>query len=471
MPAILSRPIWAQADSFTARRPLVVALPFGIFLAAFVYFLCRSRGFFSDEGSYCTIAQGILRGELPYRSYFNEKPPLQYFWTAAIMALSAPTISGARLASAAALMLTAAFILRGPAPDARRNLPALLGWTGLIFLVALDMAAFNDTAETSLAVLFAGSALLIANPGSDGFRLQRNAAVQGAIFGVAIGFRQAAIAPALVMLLLPHATLPKRAYLCGLAVGLLCWLGPLFALGIGSDFFDSVVRFHFNNPSVATYFRGSNENERIAIAVWLLCFGWLASLKEYRGKRLWLIVWFAAMALPFFGRMDVFRLWPSTAAMLVLLARANHDGLAARAVALATAAIALVALLLNRPATFPESLDVSNDIAAMTRPDDRVWAGPFNPLRYCLAQRQPASRYYFILPWTAKAEVRQEIVADIVKSPAKLIAIDHMDSDSHFGVRHLLPELRDVLAKNYHFTHTRRGTDFYVRNAVTAGTD
>ncbi|HEY4265835.1 MAG TPA: hypothetical protein VGM72_10995, partial [Micropepsaceae bacterium] len=85
------------ANLFTTRRPLALALSFGVFLAGFVYFLCRSRGFFSDEGSYCTIAQGILHGELPYRSYFNEKPPLQYFWTAAIMAISWPTMSGARL--------------------------------------------------------------------------------------------------------------------------------------------------------------------------------------------------------------------------------------------------------------------------------------------------------------------------------------------------------------------------------------
>ena len=108
-------------------------------------------------------------------------------------------------------MLTVACILRAPATQARRNWPALLGWTGIIFLAALDMAAFNDTAEASLAFLFASSAFLFSNPGSDAPRRARTAALQGAIFGIAIGFRQAAIAPALIMLLLPHAALPKRA--------------------------------------------------------------------------------------------------------------------------------------------------------------------------------------------------------------------------------------------------------------------
>jgi hypothetical protein len=407
---------------------------------------------------------------LPYRSYFNEKPPLQYFWTAAIMAISWPTMSGARLASAATLMLTAGCILYGPAAAVRWNPAALPGWAGLIFLAALDMAAFNDTAESSLAFLFAVSAFLIATPASDGRRLQWRTALQGAIFGIAVGFRQAAIAPALVMLFLPQAILPKRAFCCGLAFSLLCWLLPLMALGIGSEFFASVIGFHVNNPSVVTYFRGPIENEMAAIGLWILCLGWLATLKEYRAKRLWLIVWFAAMALPFFGRMDAFRLWPSTAAMLVLLARANHAGFPARAAGLATACIALIAILLNRPATFPESADVSNDIAAMTAADDRVWTGPFNPLRYCLAQRRPASRYYFILPWTAKAQIRREIAADIAAS-AKLIAIDHIEDDSNSSLLRLLPELGGVIAKDYHFIGTRRGTYFYARNAPQASTN
>jgi hypothetical protein len=438
-------------------------------LATFIYFLCRSRGYFSDEGSYCTIAQGILQGQLPYRSYFNEKPPLQYFWTAAIMAISSPTLLGARLAAAATLMLTVTCILYDPAANARRNWPVLLGWTGITFLTALNMAAFNDTAETSLAFLFASSAFLFANPAPDTHRRARTAALQGVIFGIAIGFRQAAIAPAFIMLFLPHSALPKRAYICGLAAGLVCWLTPLVALGIGLDFFHSVVTFHADNPTIATYFRGPVDNERASVAVWVLCFAWLATLKEYRGKRLWLIVWFGAMALPFFGRMDDFRLWPSTAAMLVLLARANHEELAVRYVAITTACVALIALVLHHPAVFPESLDVSHDIAAMTSPGDHVWTGPFSPLRYCLAQRQPASRYYFILPWTAKAEVRRQIVNDIVESSPKLIAIDHIESDSEFGVRRLLPQLLEVIAENYHFNGTRRGTDFYVRNAETAG--
>lgn len=72
---------------------------------------------------------------------------------------------------------------------------------------------------------------------------------------------------------------------------------------------------------------------------------WLAALKEYEGRKLWLLLWFATMALPFFGGMDAFRRWPSTAAMLVMIARENPGGgLVARLPAVAAALIGLFAL-------------------------------------------------------------------------------------------------------------------------------
>src|ERR1700742_691690 len=92
------RRLLSRAASFVERSPLLLAAPIGAVLALAIYFACRSRGYFSDEGSFCTVAQGLLHGRLPYRDLFNEKPPLQYFWTAAVMALSQPTLGGARLA-------------------------------------------------------------------------------------------------------------------------------------------------------------------------------------------------------------------------------------------------------------------------------------------------------------------------------------------------------------------------------------
>ena len=79
------------------------------------------------------------------------------------------------------------------------------------------------------------------------------------------------------MMLLPDAKLPKRVYCGGLALGLLSWLGPLIALGLAPDFFDSTLAFHVNNALASTYFRGLNADEQATIVLWVFCFlsyGW-----------------------------------------------------------------------------------------------------------------------------------------------------------------------------------------------------
>ena len=461
MQAIRLRQIWEHARARLARSPLTIALPLGIVLGLAVYLCCRGRGYFGDEGSACTIAQGILLGKFPYQSYFNEKPPLQYFWTAAVMAISRPTLSATRLASTVALVLTAVCILSGHAARTR-NWPALLGWTVLLFFAAIDFSAYEGIAEVPLAFLYCASALLLLDGDLGERKLRLKAALQGAIFGIAIGFRQHEIAPALVMLFLPNAKLPKRAYCFGLALAIVCWLGPLLALGLGPDLFNSIVAFHFNNALVKTYFTGPAWSEREGYALWFLCLAWLASLKTYRKNLLWLVFWFVAMASPAFARMDAFRLWPSTAAMLVLIARAAPgNGPVARLPAIAFALIAFYMLLKTYPLSSSANFKVSNAIVSATSPEDHIWVGPFDPLAYCLAQRRPASRYYFLTPWTAKAEVRREIMADIARTAPKLVILV---PSGPYGISQVLPELLGLVAKKYHATGTHDGLVFYQRN-------
>jgi hypothetical protein len=462
MQAIRLRQTWERVWTALARNPLAIALPLGLGLGLAVFFCCLERGYFGDEGSACTIAQGILQGRFPYQSYFNEKPPLQYFWTASVMAVSQPSFWAARLAAAVMLILTSVCILSGYAARSR-NFPALLGWCLLIFLAALDLSAYEDVAESGLAFLFGASALLVVEENLRGRRLQLKAVLQGAIFGTAVGFRQHAIAPALVMLLLPNAQLPKRAYCFGLILGIACWLAPLIALGIGPDMFNAIVAFHFHNDLVESYFSSPNWSERGGYLLWFLCFVWLAGLKTYRANLPWLIFWLATMALPAYGHMDAFRLWPSAAAALVLIARAAPiKGPIARVPAIAFALIALYALYGTYPKITPDNEKVANAIASMTSTTDRVWVGPSNPLAYCQAQRLPASRYYFVAPWTAKPAVRQQIIADITNTAPKLVVLEHQ---GEFGALRVMPELLDLVAKNYHVSRTMSGVTFYERNS------
>jgi hypothetical protein len=453
----------SRAAPFIARNPLLVAAPVGAVLAFAIYFVSRSRGYFPDEGSFCTVAQGLLHGRLPYRDLFNEKPPLQYFWTAAVMAISQPALAGARLASTLALAVVMACILRGPAKQIGQ--PAqLAGWAILAPLVAMDMFAFNNTAESSLAVLFGLSALLLRKSALGEAPAGKSAAALGFLSGLTIGFRQSAIVPALLLMFPPNKNFSKTAYCGGLAAGLLCWLGPLFMLGIGRDFFHSTVSFHLSNPAAMSYLRGPAPVDMGGGLLWFLCLGWLARLRANSKGLPWLLLWLAAIGSSAFFRMDTFRLWPSTAAALVLIAHeVPAKNALARIAPVATALVAMLLLISFHPRKLGAELQLSSAIARATRPEDRVWVGPFDPVAYCLAERQPASRYYFILPWTAKTEVRQRIIADIAGTQPRLVVLNERDE---FDIWQTLPGLFAIISQRYHPIRTYGDTVFYERNGL-----
>ena len=452
---------WVAAG--VERNPLMLAVPVAVALAFGIYFAARSRGYFSDEGSFCTIAQGILHGRLPYRDLFNEKPPLQYFWTAAIMAVSQPTLAGARLASTLALILVFSCILHRPAEQIRSPL-SFLAWTILAFLIAMNMLAFNNTAESSLAALFSLNALLLHRGALAEAPANRVVIAQGFLSGISIGFRQAAILPALLLMFPPNRKFSKKAYCLGLVAGLLCWLAPLYALGIGSEFFSSTVGFQLTNPGVLAYLRGPALADAMTGLLWLLCLGWLISLRKNDKGMLWLVFWVTAISVSAFFRMDGFRLWPSVAAALVLISQEEpEENLVSRIVPLAIASAALLALVGFHPKRSSVYTDLASAITQVTTPRDRIWVGPFHPLSYCLAGRQPASRYYFILPWTAKARVRRQIVADIGRTQPRLIILNERDPPS---VAQLMPQLLRIVATRYHVIRTYGSLVFYQRNSL-----
>src|SRR3954469_10691249 len=53
---------------------LIVLLPIALYAPFF------TEPFEGDEGVYATIAQHMLHGALPYRDFFDHKPPLIYGW-------------------------------------------------------------------------------------------------------------------------------------------------------------------------------------------------------------------------------------------------------------------------------------------------------------------------------------------------------------------------------------------------------
>ncbi len=60
-----------------------------------------------DEGVYATVAQGLLRGDLPYRDLFDNKPPLVYAWYSAGFLTLGESVAAPRIVAALLLCLSA----------------------------------------------------------------------------------------------------------------------------------------------------------------------------------------------------------------------------------------------------------------------------------------------------------------------------------------------------------------------------
>ncbi len=438
-----------------------LALLFGGLLAAATFVAYSGRGLFGDEGSFCTVAQGVLDGRLPYRDFFNEKPPLQYFWTAAVMAFGGSTLAGARIASSIVLALTAACIVAGPLQRRASGL-AVAGIMLATAMVAIRMEAFRNTADSTLALLYVLSAVFITR----GPVSTRSALALGVLHGVALGFRQTVLASMLVMLFSPNLGRRRMLFVGGVIAGLLAWLLPLAATGVFPDFVKATLLFHVGNADAGEYI-AHNIHRTVSILVWFLLLAAIATGPARRGgSRYWALAWLAALSFAYFGRQEEFRLWPSAAAALAILAWEERPADApapsfvrlVREAGLLGAAVVLagVTAIYGRPPLNPAIESLAVALTRVSQPRKEVWAGPFSPYVYCLSQRHPASRYYFVLPWTAKAEVRAEIARNIsAKRPVVVIE----RSIPGFGLDDLAPEVASILKQRYRPVTGEPGVD------------
>jgi 4-amino-4-deoxy-L-arabinose transferase-like glycosyltransferase len=91
-----------------SRRALINALPLAALclLPVLLYFPFIGTPFERDEGTYATVAQGLLDGQVPYRDLFDNKPPLVYGWYALSFLLFGEGVEGPRIVAALMLSVT-----------------------------------------------------------------------------------------------------------------------------------------------------------------------------------------------------------------------------------------------------------------------------------------------------------------------------------------------------------------------------
>src|SRR3989442_15997030 len=95
-------------SSFFSRRSLIDNAPLIVLclLPIILYLPVIASPFERDEGVYATIAQRLLRGDIPYRDLFDNKPPLIYGWYTFSFLLFGETVAAPRIIPAVLLSCT-----------------------------------------------------------------------------------------------------------------------------------------------------------------------------------------------------------------------------------------------------------------------------------------------------------------------------------------------------------------------------
>ena len=196
--------------------PFLLAVPF------------LAEPFEKDEGTYATVARGLLDGRLPYRDLFDHKPPMVYVWYAVSFLLFGENVWAPRILAALSWSATTALVWVLTVRF-RRQVAALASamlcaaFSGIVLLQA------NANTEVFTILPTVGSLYAFARAHED--RDVRWLLAAGVLGGVAVLTKQVAATNLIalsVFLLWTHRTE------LGVAVKGLAWVtaGALAALGV-----------------------------------------------------------------------------------------------------------------------------------------------------------------------------------------------------------------------------------------------
>ena len=410
-----------------------------------------------DEGLMLQAGERIVDGQLPYRDFYANYGPGQYFLIGGLDWLFGPSLLTWRIVRVlldAGVAVLAYALVRRDAPE-----PLALGaWVAVA--AAMAYPSIPHPNPTALALAFGG--LLLA---------ERRPALAGALAGLAIVFRLdlgvAALAGVVLLAWTERRSVAAaRAALTGVAVALVL-MAPVVIAAPG-DFWDQTIGFALDEqglqrlPLPGAWDGGFEPNKILEhYYPYVLLAGaalWLAA--AVRGRlpvRLWAAAPLAAAGVLYLlARADVYHLVPLAAVLPVLLATAAARERSTAWVVALVLTLGLIAVqgldlkriqVLDPPPLATIDIDVadgvkappaearalaglSRDVRSRVPPGDPVFvANPRfdlvnvgNPLVYVLVGRPNPTRYDVMQPGVVTtAPVRREIVGDLERSRPRLV--------------------------------------------------
>lgn len=183
--ALCWRPVFSRRAVFESAPLVLLCL-----LPILLYLPTLGAPFERDEGTYATIAQGLLHENVPYRDLFDNKPPLIYGWYAFSFLLFGENIVAPRIIAALLLSATTLAVF-GQARMLFTRSAAYVAAGAFAFSTGLPFVALHANTEAYMLLPLVTSLVCF----TIGMRRDRLIwfALAGALGGVAVMTKQVAV--------------------------------------------------------------------------------------------------------------------------------------------------------------------------------------------------------------------------------------------------------------------------------------
>jgi hypothetical protein len=456
-----------------------------------------------DEGVYATMAQGLLRGEVPYRDLFDHKPPLVFVYYAISFLAFGEGVLAPRLLASLFWSATTLLIYRQGRmlfPETTARIAAVL------FSLSSGFVLLQATANTEAFMLLPLTASVLAlgrglRDGSGKWFL-----IAGVCAAIAALTKQVALLNLLTLgglgLLYglywsrPRSKWPALAAIFGAVGVFVAALVPFALTGALDDFYYATVRYNVIYGGQVTLFERI-ENEAIALLLFTrsgapLVVGALLALPTLRkalGSRdalllgSWLLASYAGATAGGYAFPHYYvALLPSLALIAAIGLQRAFEGGHARPVGVLVVGVSFAMAaafngsiyLLDSPedrhiARYPEghaerhiqSPEVGAYIASITSPDDKIYETGRDSQLYFYADRRPATRFFYDRPLHLEASHIAATIAELRATPPALIIDSGVSRDDDIWSATHPPDLIAFIQDRYEFVVRVGFTDIY----------
>ena len=417
-----------------------------LILATLLFFLFVDKRPFTDEGSFCTIAEAISNGSVLYRDIYNEKAPIPYFLAALFVDTNGDNIKILRKISFVAFLfcILLLYLLL------KKNGLTILQ-TSFISVFYIQTAplfqSFNYTSEIlSLPIIL--------------FIINRLYIIERSKVNIIIGFLTIILVfikqpfilfSLLIMIFALSSPNIRRHFFIGVLFGIVF---IFLLLLITKSFLPFVENLSFiaHHLNLRDYARLPYRVEYYQFILILVLSTFL--IYHYFKKNLKLIHILLALSLLPQGmvRMDAFKLLPFFTVLIIMIARLSIieqvKNLYIILLILSVTPVWFYRDILNQ--NFDSIKSISYTVETKTDKKDSIWVAPHEANIYCLSHRRPSSRFFFLLPWISKSEVFLTLIEDLVRRdpPECIVDVSKFNNATTYNLSDMFAEFGEII-KNY----------------------